>query len=349
MIWILSTTLFEIPTGAIADLLGKKKTLILSFFFDAVGIAVMGLAPSFSILLLSSFILAIGRSLYSGTMEALVYDSLKQEKKEDRYKHVVSRLRSVQLVSWGIASIIGGFIYVIKPQFPFFAGSAMYIAGFFLSFLLVEPRIDTEKFNFKNFLFQTKQGFKQLFFNEYLKKVSLFFICFGFLFVIMYELLEDSLTIAYGFTPIQFGILAAIYYAVSAGASLVTPYAIKKFSEMKAIFLFVAIVSFTLIISPFLGMILGGLIIITRVAFNGMIDNITSIVINKHVESKYRATTLSTLYMLRNIPYMLLAFFIGSFIDIWGAKYVAFIIGVMLLMIVLFFRRVLSSPREKPV
>ena len=35
-IMIGTTTLGEIPTGAVADLFGKKKTLVLSFFLEAV-------------------------------------------------------------------------------------------------------------------------------------------------------------------------------------------------------------------------------------------------------------------------------------------------------------------------
>src|SRR3989344_1850334 len=78
-ILIVTLTLMEIPTGAIADLLGKKKTLILAFLFELIGGLMMAIAPNFSVLAGSVFVMCVGGALYSGTLEALVYDSLKQE------------------------------------------------------------------------------------------------------------------------------------------------------------------------------------------------------------------------------------------------------------------------------
>ncbi len=229
-------------------------------------------------------------------------------------------------------------MYTISPQLPFLAGAAAYIVGFFITFLLTEPKIDTEKFNLKNFIFQTQQGFRQLFSSPKLRRISLFFMSIGFFYVILYEILEDALTIEFGFTPIQFGFLATIYYVVSAGTSLFTPLIIKRFKELTSVFILMTLIALTLIISPFLGMIMGGIIIISRVALDGIVDNIVSIVINKHAESKYRTTMLSTLYMLRNIPYIFLAYFIGVFMDLWSAKFFAAIVGILLLLLLLFFR-----------
>jgi MFS family permease len=41
---IVTTTLTEIPTGAVADLLGKKKTLVIAFLLEAVGAYMMAFA-----------------------------------------------------------------------------------------------------------------------------------------------------------------------------------------------------------------------------------------------------------------------------------------------------------------
>src|SRR3990167_10935878 len=53
---IVGMTLGEIPTGAIADLLGKKKTLITAYFLMAVGLFGIGLTPNFILLWMSVFI-----------------------------------------------------------------------------------------------------------------------------------------------------------------------------------------------------------------------------------------------------------------------------------------------------
>lgn len=76
---IVTTTLTEIPTGAVADLLGKKKTLVIAFLLEAAGAYMMAFAPNYNIVLWSVFVMCVGGAFYSGTLDALVFDSLKQE------------------------------------------------------------------------------------------------------------------------------------------------------------------------------------------------------------------------------------------------------------------------------
>lgn len=64
-------------------------------------------------------------------------------------------------------------------------------------------------------------------------------------------------------------------------------------------------------------------------------NNLTSVVINQHTESRYRATTISTFNMLKNLPYVLTAFFIGSLMDLISARTFAFYFGLTLLVILL--------------
>ena len=76
-IMIVTMTVSEIPTGAIGDLLGKRITLFIAFFLESFGNFIMAFAPNFGILALSVFVMSFGGTMYSGTAEALAYDSLK--------------------------------------------------------------------------------------------------------------------------------------------------------------------------------------------------------------------------------------------------------------------------------
>lgn len=115
-IMIGTTTLAEIPTGAVADLLGKKKTLILSFLLEAIGGFIMALALNFNQLAFSVFVLCVGGALYSGTFDALVYDSLKQVKKESNYDKILANISTITLITITLASIIGGFLYSFNSR-----------------------------------------------------------------------------------------------------------------------------------------------------------------------------------------------------------------------------------------
>ena len=152
---IVTYTLFEIPTGAIADLFGKKVTLILSFLLEAIGGFFMATATDLNSLIGAVFIMCLGGVLYSGTIDALVYDSLKQDGNEESYDKVISNITSISLIAPAICSIIGGYFYLIHPTLPFWANFTGYVLGLIFSLFLIEPKIDSIKFSFKNYLLQT--------------------------------------------------------------------------------------------------------------------------------------------------------------------------------------------------
>ena len=82
--WIIISIISEIPTGAIADIFGKKYTLTFAFLLQAIGQTIMGIALNYSYLIISVVIMTLGSALFSGSYEALVYDSLKQDHKEKK-------------------------------------------------------------------------------------------------------------------------------------------------------------------------------------------------------------------------------------------------------------------------
>ena len=82
--------------------------------------------------------------------------------------------------------------------------------------------------------------------------------------------------------------------------------------------------------SPIAGLIIGGLSLILRSAVQTIIVNLTSVVINENVESKYRATALSSFNMFKNLPYVLSAYLLGSLMDTITARNFAFVLGVLL-------------------
>lgn len=102
--------LFDIPSGAVADLLGRKRSMVLSKLCIAVSCIIMLFARSFWFFALSFAVQALGNNLNSGSEEALVYDSMKYAGQEERYIGVCSRLNMIIEVSQGIATVVGGIL-----------------------------------------------------------------------------------------------------------------------------------------------------------------------------------------------------------------------------------------------
>ncbi|MBI2310373.1 MFS transporter [Candidatus Collierbacteria bacterium] len=325
----------EIPTGAIADLLGKKNTLIASFIFQSVGNILMGLSPNFSFLIFSVIIGGIGGSLYSGTLEALVYDSLKQDGKEPTYPKVIANLNSVQLIAPAVCGIIGGLIYRVSPGLPFIILGILDLIALFTCFLLTEPKVDTIKFSLRNFISQTKYGIGELTKNVKVRYQTLLLLSLGVVIVIVDQMLDGFLSVEYGYGPALIGILWSIIYLASSLSSQFTPYILRIFGKTKLFLLIGILIAITLLISPILGLIVGGLSLIFRSSLAAVFENLASITINEHTESKYRATTISTFNMFKNIPYVALAFILGSLSDRYSAKNTAFFMGIVLIAILI--------------
>lgn len=332
---VLTMVLAEIPTGAIADLLGKRITLIISFLLQAVCNLMMGFAFTLPHLIIAVFLGGLGGTLYSGAAEALVYDSLKQEHKESLYDKVISNMSTLSLVAMTVSSIVGGFIYTLNPGLPFIAVGVAYLLAMFLSFFLKEPKIDSEKFSLKSFIYQSRQGINQLFSNVNLKNQTLLLLSVGAFLVISDEMLDSVLGVEFGFNSQQLGILMSIVFLVSAFASQFTPLIIKKVGHFKGVIIVGLLLGFSYIVSPVVGLFLGGITLIFRTSLMNLYSNLTSVIINKNTESKYRATTLSTYNMIKNIPYALSAYFLGSLMDTITARSFALIIGSIIISLLL--------------
>ncbi len=105
-----TSILCEIPSGAVADLLGRKRSMVLSRVCIAVSCMLMLFSGSFGLFALSFIVQALGNNLNSGSEVALVYDSMKYIGQEERYVRVYGRLNVILEVSQGIATVTGGIL-----------------------------------------------------------------------------------------------------------------------------------------------------------------------------------------------------------------------------------------------
>ena len=98
----------EIPSGAAADLLGRKRCMILSNICIAVFCVIILLSNSFGCFAVSFVVQALGHNFNSGSEEALVYDSMKCLGQEEHYMGVYGRLNVLIEVAQGLATVAGG-------------------------------------------------------------------------------------------------------------------------------------------------------------------------------------------------------------------------------------------------
>jgi len=330
---ILTVLTMEIPTGAIADLIGKKITIFVSLFFSAIGQLIMATTGNFSGLLISVFILGIGGALYSGTMDAFLFDSLKEKNQHSKYGKIFSKIQTYQLLTIMICTIIGGYLYSFSPQLPFFLNSFCLFVGAFLSIFLVEPSIDTVKFSFKNFVFQTKQGFYYLFRSTDIRNITYLLITISFIFTISTEMLDSVLGVEFGFDNKSLSLLTAVILLITSIVVQLAPVLRRKYGDVSSIFFIGLLAVLIYTISPFVSLFLGGLVLVLRQSINSLFQNFSSNILNLSTPSQNRATTISTFNMISSLPYTIIAFSVGSLMDIISARNFTFILGALLLVL----------------
>jgi len=102
--------LLEVPTGALADLMGRKWSLAAGALCNSVAALIYTIHPSFWIFLLGEFFWAMAMALVSGADEALVYDSLKAEGKTQESARVLSRGETFNKAALLISAPLGSII-----------------------------------------------------------------------------------------------------------------------------------------------------------------------------------------------------------------------------------------------
>lgn len=130
----------EVPTGTVADFLGRKVSLALGSVVGILAAYVYVSQPSFVVFLIAEIIFATAYTLHSGADEALAFDSLKAAGDVSSAKRVFSRMESCKLAGIIVAAIVGGFI---ASRFGLSAPMLAYVVpagvAFLIALTLKEP------------------------------------------------------------------------------------------------------------------------------------------------------------------------------------------------------------------
>ena len=116
-VWAITIFCAEVPTGALADIIGRKQLVVATSFLMVAEMALICFVPLgngaliFSVFFLNRILSGLAEALASGADEAIAYDSLAAEGDTRDWPRVLSlqmRLRSVAAV---ISMAVGALIY----------------------------------------------------------------------------------------------------------------------------------------------------------------------------------------------------------------------------------------------
>jgi MFS family permease len=145
-IFAISIVLFEIPTGYIADKLGRKKTLFLSAGIACLGWFFYSFSTSFLQFVFVEVILGIAFSFLSGTDSSLLYETLVECGKEQLYSKYQGKQNSFRHWAEAISAFLGGILVnFVSFRALFLLSSLSVFIAFVLCFWIKEPKREPYK------------------------------------------------------------------------------------------------------------------------------------------------------------------------------------------------------------
>ncbi len=129
----------EIPSGMLADLLGRKRTLAAGQIMSGLSAAAMLLSDSMAGVCLGMALSAMGYNLASGTREAITYDSLVAYGVEEGYLKLSSRQNVVYRLTAAAAMLCAGATAAVGYRLAYAADILFALAGTCAALSLWEP------------------------------------------------------------------------------------------------------------------------------------------------------------------------------------------------------------------
>lgn len=317
-VYHISSFSMEIPTGAVADLLGRRVSRILGSIMTIISIVIMIFGQNVFAFALSFFFTALGNNLESGAGEALIYDSLKEIGEEKNYMKIRGRNELVMQVSKTVSLLIGGYIATLSYEKVYLVALVAASVTAIQTFTFVEPTIGKVKKQaspWQTFIHQITSSFMVLKQNKELLEMILALELFSTFYVTIFFYLQNYLK-ALGNSEFQIGVILSIG-ALFAAITATQVYKLEKKFNLNHLI----ITSIIIAVIAFWGMTLSGIekyAFIILSAIEGLLFVVIGDYINRWIPSDKRATVLSFQSMIFSVFMIILFPVVGKLGDVFG-------------------------------
>ena len=178
-IYSLGVVALELPTGAFADYIGKRISLILGSLFFTVGLCLYGISIHFWHFVIGELIVAIGMALISGTDRAFIHETLRELNREKEYKKIEGKAQGIGRVAQVIGNLFGGMIGSISLSLTLIITGISTLIGSFVGISFTKTTKELPREEETNYLGIIKESLKIVHNNRRLLWLILFFSSFN--------------------------------------------------------------------------------------------------------------------------------------------------------------------------
>ena len=187
----ITSIIFELPSGVMADVFGRKKMLIVSNIMYTIATLIMIASNSLFTVCLSVAFHALTYNFSSGTGDALAYDSMKKARIHSKFERYESNQLIIYRVCTGISTLCAGFALTIGYKLAYATDLIAFAAQFIVLSTLTEvnpkEKTDEQKIFAKigecfkesfNFLKEAKKALGLMFCNSFVGALDILLLFF---------------------------------------------------------------------------------------------------------------------------------------------------------------------------
>lgn len=355
------TFTLEIPSGIVADLWSRKWIVVIGHALSGLSFLLVLLAPTFfPVFILWSVLSAICTALNSGTLTALIFDSLKEKEAEHQFFKVQSNLTILILLAQTISIVLGGWIadtlgFTYTLFFSAISGLAQTVI------LMGIPDVQHNHTSGENvnqpdqhagwnkFVQHFKQSISFMLANRTFLWLSILCVS-GFVTIAVFSNILQPLIASTGVNSyLQVSAVIALFNGFSMLVIFLVRNKTDGFIRKKELLFFllsIAVIFFAIgtvhsMEMLFFLLILNSLLEIFQLVINNQMNQI--------IPSEARATILSTQNQMNSLVYSLIAVLIGESLDKFGLSRISLISSVCFILLALVFGFLVKRTETKSI
>ena len=341
----LASLLFEVPTGAVADIYGRKFSVMLGLFTEGISLFLVYLSNNFYYLIFVMFIFGITKTFSTGSAEAWIVDLVTRKKRKDLVHTYFVKEQFIIGFGLIISGILGAFLVSKFGVGIIWAvtGGILILSFFILGFAeeIFVRRKAKIKDSLKDVSKQTKKtisyGYKHPVLYYFLIAMVIMMFAYTFSSLITWVPFLKSFNFPdYAFGYLQSGIAAVAMIAPFCFGNLH-----KKIGDRNFIifgtFMSALIIAFILLPKSWVTALI---VILSSSFFFDMKRPVSRSFFHKFIPSKLRATMGSVEAMLASIALIISTPIVGYLVDLIGPRYSIFLTSILSIPIIFIYLRI---------
>lgn len=308
----ISIVLLEVPTGAIADIVGRKFSLMISSIMMITGLIIYVATRNFYIFIFAEIMFGLGLSFRSGADSALLYDTLKELNRADEFPAIQGKAQFYALILQSVGSIIIGYLYNINVNSPYIVSIGLIAMSGVCSifFKEVHTHIGGEK---PNYFKHVKDSAMYVVKHHKIRAIIMYSVFIYIIWRIGFWYYQPYMK-AVHIDAKYFGILFSIFNLAAAIGSKKVNLIMMRLQDKSLLFLSALFVS-SFLLMGMTRLYVGAIFILFQEFARGIRRPILLKYVNENIPTDKRATIISFKSLSENLAVAVLYPFIGLLMD----------------------------------